>query len=124
VVTVHDTDRAAIERDPESQRFSTGRKTTEERGMEKALWYLLTATRGGANRARIIDALTDRPMNANELADQLDVGYKTIRHHMEQLEDHDIVESGDESYAKLYFLTDRFDKYRDTFEDIVEQMDT
>ena len=124
MVTVHDTDRAAIERDPESQRFSTGRKTTEGRGMEKALWYLLTATRGGANRARIIDALTDRPMNANELADQLDVGYKTIRHHMEQLEDHDIVESGDESYAKLYFLTDRFDKYRDTFEDIVEQMDT
>jgi hypothetical protein len=28
------------------------------------------------------------------------------------------------SGAKLYFLTDRFDKYRDTFEDITEQMDT
>ena len=92
--------------------------------MEKALWYLLTATRGGANRARIIDALSERPMNANELADELDVGYKTIRHHMEQLEDHDVVESGDESYAKLYFLTDRFEKYEDTFEDIVAQMDT
>jgi len=92
--------------------------------MEKALWYLLTATRGGANRARIIDALTERPKNANELADELDVGYKTIRHHMEQLEEHDIVESGEESYAKLYFLTDRFDHYRDTFEDIVAQMDT
>ncbi|MFC7077362.1 ArsR/SmtB family transcription factor [Haloarcula halophila] len=92
--------------------------------MEKALWYLLTATRGGANRARIIDTLSDRPMNANELADELDVGYKTIRHHMEQLEDHGVVESGDEDYAKLYFLTDRFDKYRDTFDEIVEQMDT
>ncbi|WP_262176593.1 ArsR/SmtB family transcription factor [Haloarcula laminariae] len=92
--------------------------------MEKALWYLLTATRGGANRARIINALTERPKNANELADELDVGYKTIRHHMEQLEDHDVVESGEESYAKLYFLTDRFDAYRDTFEDITEQIDT
>ncbi|MBV0900922.1 ArsR/SmtB family transcription factor [Haloarcula salina] len=91
--------------------------------MEKALWYLLTATRGGANRARIIDALSDRPMNANELADELDVGYKTIRHHMDQLEEHGVVESGDEDYAKLYFLTDRFDKYRDTFEEIVEKMD-
>ena len=124
MVTVHDTEgRNTRARDRESQTFSTGTKTPEGRGMEKALWYLLTATRGGANRARIIDALTDRPMNANELADELDVGYKTIRHHMEQLEDHDVVESGDESYAKLYFLTDRFDKYRDTFEDIVEQMD-
>jgi len=92
--------------------------------MEKALWYLLTATRGGANRARIIDALTERPKNANELADELNVGYKTIRHHMEQLEDHDVVESGDESYAKLYFLTDRFDNYRDTFEQIADQIET
>jgi DNA-binding transcriptional ArsR family regulator len=125
VGTVNDTERAdSRRRSRESQLFSTGTKTTERNRMEKALWYLLTATRGGANRARIIDALTDRPKNANELADELDVGYKTIRHHMEQLEDHDIVESGDESYAKLYFLTDRFDTYRDTFEDIVEQMDT
>jgi len=108
----------------ERQDYTTGRRRSrEDSGMEKALWYLLTATRGGANRARIIDALSDRPMNANELADELDVGYKTIRHHMEQLEDHDVVESGDEEYAKLYFLTDRFDNYRDTFEEIVEKMD-
>ncbi len=108
----------------ESQAYNQGTSTqTRERAMEKALWYLLTATRGGANRARIIDALSERPMNANELAQELDVGYKTIRHHVELLEEHDVVESGDESYAKLYFLTDRFDNYRDTFEQIVAQMD-
>jgi len=91
--------------------------------MEKALWYLLTATRGGENRARIIDTLTDRPMNANELADELDVGYKTIRHHMELLVEHDVVEPGETDYAKLYFLTDRFERNRDTFEDIVERIE-
>ena len=108
----------------ESQAYNHGTSTqSQERAMEKALWYLLTATRGGANRARIIDALSERPMNANELAQELDVGYKTIRHHVELLEEHDVVESGDEKYAKLYFLTDRFDTYRDTFERIVEQMD-
>ena len=125
MVTVHDTELSeARARREEDQLFTTGTTSTEGRGMEKALWYLLTATRGGANRARIIDALTERPKNANELADELDVGYKTIRHHMEQLEEHDIVESGEESYAKLYFLTDRFDKYRDTFDEIVAQMNT
>ena len=124
MVTVYERDCPdARKRTEEGQLFTTGTNRNAQTGMEKALWYLLTATRGGANRARIIDALTERPMNANELADELDVGYKTIRHHMEQLEDHDIVESGDESYAKLYFLTDRFDNYRDTFEQIVEQMD-
>jgi predicted ArsR family transcriptional regulator len=90
--------------------------------MEKALWYLLTATRGGENRARIIKAISERPMNANELANELDVGYKTVRHHLEALEDHDVVEAGDEEYAKLYFLTDRFETNRDTFERILERI--
>jgi DNA-binding transcriptional ArsR family regulator len=91
--------------------------------MEKALWYLLTATRGGANRARIIRALSERPMNANQLASDLDVGYKTVRHHLDALEDHGVVEAGEESYATLYFLTDRFEQHRDTFEMILEKMD-
>lgn len=120
----HQTGFGPFERQSESQAYNQGTSTqSQERAMEKALWYLLTATRGGANRARIIDALSERPMNANELAQELDVGYKTIRHHMELLEEHDVVEAGDENYAKLYFLTDRFDTYRDTFERIVEQMD-
>ena len=88
--------------------------------MEKALWYLLTATRGGANRTRIIRALSERPMNANRLADELDVGYKTVRHHLEMLEEHSVVEPGGNDYGKLYFLTDEFERYRETFETIAE----
>ena len=91
--------------------------------MEKALWYLLTATRGGTNRARIIRALSEKPMNANQLADHLDVGYKTIRHHLDLLEEHGVVESGEEDYAKLYFLTDRFMRHWELFEDITGRMD-
>lgn len=91
--------------------------------MEKALWYLLTATRGGTNRARIIRALSERPKNANQLAEELDVNYRTIRHHLGMLEDHDVVESGGENYAKLYFLTDRFEQHRETFERILEAVD-
>jgi DNA-binding transcriptional ArsR family regulator len=91
--------------------------------MEKALWYLLTATRGGANRVRIIRVLSERPMNANRLADELDVGYKTIRHHLDVLSEHGIVESGGNDYGRLYFLTDRFEQYRETFEEIAEYVD-
>ena len=91
--------------------------------MEKALWYLLTATRGGENRARIIRALSDRPKNANQLAEELDVGYKTVRHHLGMLEDHDVVEPGGSDYAKLYFLTDRFEHHRETFDEILERVD-
>ena len=90
--------------------------------MEKALWYLLTATRGGENRVRLIRALGARPRNANKLAEELDVSYKTIRHHLDILEDHGVVESGGNDYGKLYFLTDHFEQHRETFEQIAEQM--
>ncbi|KTG09266.1 DNA-binding protein [Haloprofundus marisrubri] len=91
--------------------------------MDKALWYLLTATRGGTNRARIIRCLSERPMNANRIAAELDVSYKTVRHHLGMLEDHGVIEPSGDEYAKLYFLTDRFETHRDTFETITEHLE-
>ncbi|ERH12239.1 MAG: putative transcriptional regulator [halophilic archaeon J07HB67] len=92
--------------------------------MEKALWYLLTATRGGENRLRIVRALSEQPKNANQLAEELDVGYKTVRHHLDTLEEHGLVEAGDQQYARLHFLTDRFKQHRGRFEEIAQQVDT
>ncbi|MFB6303451.1 MAG: winged helix-turn-helix domain-containing protein [Haloferacaceae archaeon] len=87
--------------------------------MEKALWYLLAGTRGAENRVRIVRVLDDRPRNANQLAERLDLDYNTVRHHLDMLEDHDVVEAGGGEYGTLYFLTDRFERHRDTFETIV-----
>jgi predicted ArsR family transcriptional regulator len=90
--------------------------------MEKALWYLIAGTRGGENRARIVRLLDERPRNANQLADELDVDYNTVRHHLEKLADHDVVETGGGEYGKLYFLTDRFERNRETFEEITKHL--
>jgi DNA-binding transcriptional ArsR family regulator len=91
--------------------------------MEKALWYLFAGSRGGANRVRIVRELRDRPRNANELADELDVDYNTITHHLEMLVDHDVVEPSDHDYGKLYFTTDRFETHTDTFEQIASEVE-
>lgn len=87
--------------------------------MEQALWYLLAGTRGAENRVRIVRVLGDRPRNANQLAERLDLDYNTVRHHLDMLEDHDVVEAGGGEYGKLYFLTNRFEHHRETFEEIV-----
>ncbi|PSQ05765.1 ArsR family transcriptional regulator [Halobacteriales archaeon QS_4_69_31] len=91
--------------------------------MEKALWYLLAGTRGGENRARIIRLVDERPRNANRLAEELDVDYNTVRHHLDVLLDHDVVESGGDDYGALYFLTDQFEHHRDTFEEITDELE-
>ena len=98
--------------------------TPSKRGnsMEKALWYLFAGSRGGANRVRIVRELADRPQNANELAEELDLNYNTIDHHLDMLEDHNVVEPSEHDYGKLYFLTDQFEQHSDTFETISEKV--
>ena len=91
--------------------------------MEKALWYLLAGTRGGENRARLVRAIDDRPQNANQLSEALDLGYNTIKYHLEKLRDHDIVETGGDDYGEMYFLTDRFERHREEFERITDRME-
>ncbi|WP_440989986.1 winged helix-turn-helix domain-containing protein [Haloarchaeobius baliensis] len=91
--------------------------------MEKALWYLLVGTRGGKNRVRIIRSLDERPRNANQLAEAIEVDYNTVRHHLEMLVEHNVLEKGGEDYGAMYFLTDQFEHNRETFENVTEHME-
>jgi predicted ArsR family transcriptional regulator len=91
--------------------------------MEKVLWYLLVGTRGGVNRARIIRTIADRPRNANKLADHLDLDYNTVRYHLDMLIDHNVLETTGDDYGKVYFVTDQFKQYEETFEQITAELE-
>ncbi|QDX41574.1 winged helix-turn-helix domain-containing protein [Salarchaeum sp. JOR-1] len=91
--------------------------------MEAALWYVLTGTRGGPNRARLLRAVDDRPRNANQLADDLDLDYKTVRHHLDVLVENDIVQSSGDDYGAVYLPTERAQTHWETVEDIIEEVD-
>lgn len=91
--------------------------------MKKVLWYLIAGTRGGENRAKIIRTLNERPRNANQLAEVLNVEYNTVRHHLDLLVEHDVIEEGDQTYGKLYFLTDQFEQYWNEFETMTTEME-
>ena len=71
--------------------------------MKRVLWYLIAGSRGGVNRARIIEALYDRPYNVNQLSQELDLDYKTIQHHIKVLEDHNIIvnSTGEKKYGAM-----------------------
>lgn len=91
--------------------------------MEAVLWYVLSGTRGGSNRARIILALKDRPRNANQLAEDLDLDYKTVRHHLDVLMDNGVVENSGDDYGAVYLLTDRAEHNWDTIRDIIAEVE-
>ncbi|MFC6757310.1 MULTISPECIES: ArsR/SmtB family transcription factor [Haloarcula] len=91
--------------------------------MDTVLWQTLAGTRGGPNRARVLRALDDQPRNANQLAEELDLAYNTIRHHLEVLEENGVITSSDASYGVIYLPSERAQNNWDTVEQILTQVD-
>jgi DNA-binding transcriptional ArsR family regulator len=91
--------------------------------MEGAIWYVLTGTRGGPNRVRLLRALDERPRNANQLAEDLDLDYKTVRHHLDVLVDNDMVRSTGDDYGAVYLPTERIQHHWETVEEVTAQVD-
>lgn len=91
--------------------------------MDGVLWYVLASTRGGANRARILQAIDDRPRNANQLAETLDLDYTTVRHHLEVLEENNVVENSGGDYGTVYLPTEDCEEHWDTVAEIIETIE-
>ena len=87
--------------------------------MEQLLWYLLAGTRGGLNRIRILDLILERPRNAHQLALDLKLDYRTVRHHLNQLTRNGLLtQRSGGPYGMPYFPTGGLQHYRATYERI------
>ena len=75
-------------------------------GFRSLMWYLLRGTRGGPNRLRILEELSQSPANAHRLSSTLNLDYRTVRHHLRLLEQNGAVARpvGD-AYAAPYELS-------------------
>jgi DNA-binding transcriptional ArsR family regulator len=91
--------------------------------MEAALWYVFTGTRGGPNRARILRAVEERPRNTNQLAEALDLDYKTVQHHLSVLVENGVLRTSGDEYGAVYLPTDRVRNNWETVESILGQLD-
>ena len=90
--------------------------------MNNVLWYLLCGTRGGETRARILFALKQKPMNANQLAQALSLDYKTVQHHVRLLLDNTVITAVNKGkYGALYFVGDELNASWSDFGSIWER---
>ena len=76
-----------------------------DRQTRKLLFYLFTSTRGGLTRLRIIVMLLDKPLNTNQLSQELGLDYKAVQHHMKVLEKNNIVSKVGEKYGAIYHIS-------------------
>ena len=92
------------------------------RPLKYLLGWLIAGTRGGVTRAKIIETLRESPQNANQLANNLGMDYRTIRHHLKILQKNRITTSAGDGYGTTYFLSPEMEENYGVFEEILNKL--
>ena len=89
----------------------------------RLLWFVFAGSRGGLNRLRIISTLKDKPMNTNQLANELGLDYKAIQHHIHVLEKNNLISKEGEKYGVTFFVSTFLEVNMETFDEITNKLD-
>ncbi|MGH1520815.1 MAG: winged helix-turn-helix domain-containing protein [Nitrosopumilus sp.] len=88
------------------------------------LWSIVAGTRGGVNRAKILNLIKNTPMNANKMATVLSLDHKTVIHHVKILSKNDLITKAEKNYAAEYQLTELMRKNQNVLGEIMEKIGT
>jgi DNA-binding transcriptional ArsR family regulator len=97
---------------------------SDSRRFNLILWSIIGGTRGGANKARILNLLQDTPMNAHKIAKSLNLDHKTVAYHLKILSKNDLVEKAEKTYGAEYQLSQIMNKNQNVLEEIMEKIGT
>ncbi|MCI0500262.1 MAG: winged helix-turn-helix domain-containing protein [Epsilonproteobacteria bacterium] len=90
---------------------------------KRLLWFLFVGSRGGLNRLKLVSALKKNPLNANQLAKELDLDYKAIQHHIRVLEKNNIITKVGEKYGATYFVSTFLEVNMEAFDEISHKLE-
>lgn len=88
--------------------------------MEDELRHLLVDSRGSTNRVRILFAVDERPRNSHRLANDLNIEYGTVNHHLSVLIDSGLLQCSGDHYGAIYLLSDQARHYWGLIDDLAK----
>ncbi len=92
--------------------------------MKIIIQWVLLGTKGSENRIRIIQKIKEKPYNINQLSKELNLNYRTVKHHLAKLKESKLVVSYGEKYGKLYFLSDFMSEHYDELMESLKNMES
>ena len=88
------------------------------------LWSIVAGTRGGINRAKILNLIAATPMNANKIATVLNLDHKTVAHHVKILSKNELIVKAEKEYAAEYALSTLMEENKEVLEEIMQKIGT
>lgn len=88
------------------------------------LWSIIAGTRGGINRAKILNLIKETPLNAHKISTTLNLDHKTVAHHIKILAKNELVKKAEKDYGAEYQLSDLMKENQNTLEEIMEKIGT
>lgn len=88
------------------------------------LWSIIAGTRGGVNRAKILNLIKNTPMNANKIATVLNLDHKTVIHHVQILSKNNLAIKAEKDYGAEYQLTQIMKENQNVLEEIMQKIGT
>ena len=88
------------------------------------LWSIVAGTRGGPNRAKILNLIKETPLNANKIATILKLDHKTVIHHVVILIKNELIIKEDKEYGANYRLTSIMENNQNVLDEIMEKIGT
>ncbi|PKL68724.1 MAG: ArsR family transcriptional regulator [Methanobacteriales archaeon HGW-Methanobacteriales-1] len=91
--------------------------------MKKLIWWLFMGSKGGINRAKITNLIDEKPCNAHQISEELNLNYKTVKHHLRLLEENNVIIcTKGVSYGALFFISDEMEANYKIFEKIKDNL--
>ena len=103
----------------------TGKNNSEiNRRFKMILWAIIAGTRGGVNRAKILNLIKNNPLNANKIATELNLDHKTVAHHVKILSKNELIIKAEKNYGAEYQLTQIMTENQNVLEEIMRKIGT
>ncbi|MEM4252223.1 MAG: winged helix-turn-helix domain-containing protein [Candidatus Nitrosotenuis sp.] len=90
---------------------------------KRLLWFVFAGSRGGVNRLKLVKALREKPLNANQLAKEMGIDYKAVLHHIGVLEKNNIITRLGEKYNVTFFISNFLEANMESFEQIAGELE-
>ena len=100
--------------------FTTCLSSYDDSSIDHEILWILVGSKGGQTRARILKILSEKPMNANQLAETLELNYHTITYNIDVLIKNRLVVVEGPRYGQVYTPSRIFTSNISAFKKLIE----